>query len=96
MFGVPIEEAANLFVDNQSVVINATTPTSTLKKKYNAIAYHKVQEAIAAGIARVAKVSVKKNLADLLTKPLGKGNFISLIWNILFFPNAFGEYYGSS
>jgi len=29
IFGIPKEEATNVFVDNQSVVINATTPTST-------------------------------------------------------------------
>jgi hypothetical protein len=50
MFGVPVEEATNLFVDNQSVVLNAATPTSVLKKKHNAIAYHKVREAVAANI----------------------------------------------
>jgi hypothetical protein len=50
MFGVPVEEATNLFVDNQSVVLNAATPTSVLMKKHNAIAYHKVREAVAANI----------------------------------------------
>jgi hypothetical protein len=50
MFGVPVEEATNLFVDNQSVVLNAATPTSVLKKEHNAIAYHKVREAMAANI----------------------------------------------
>jgi len=40
MFGAPIEEATNLFVDNQSVVLNTATPTSVLKKKHNTIAYH--------------------------------------------------------
>jgi hypothetical protein len=38
MFGVAMEEATNLFIDNQSVVLNAATPTSVLKKKHNAIA----------------------------------------------------------
>jgi hypothetical protein len=50
MFGVPVEEATNLFVDNQSVVLNAATPTSVLKKTHNAIAYRKVREAVAANI----------------------------------------------
>jgi hypothetical protein len=70
MFGVPLEGAANMFVDNQSVVINATVPSSTLKKKHNSIAYHLVREAIAAKIIKVAKVHGKKNLADMFTKPL--------------------------
>jgi hypothetical protein len=70
MFGVPIDDATNMFVDKQSVVINATIPTSVLKKKHNAIAYHKVREAVAASIVRIAKVAGSKNLADLFTKPL--------------------------
>jgi hypothetical protein len=35
-----------------------------LEKKLNAIAYHRVREAIAAGIIRVAKVKSEVNLAD--------------------------------
>ncbi|KAI2500927.1 hypothetical protein MHU86_13534 [Fragilaria crotonensis] len=34
---------------------NSTKPESTLKKKHNAIAYHRVREAQAAGIVRIAK-----------------------------------------
>jgi hypothetical protein len=89
MFGAPVEEATNLFVDNQSVVLYAATPTSVLKKKRNAIAYHKVREAVAANIVRIAKVAGTKNLADLLTKPLATGTFLMLIRNILYLPNAY-------
>jgi hypothetical protein len=32
--------------DNMSVVLNTTVPSSVLKKKHNAIAYHRVREAI--------------------------------------------------
>ncbi len=83
MFGVPLEGSANVFCDNQSVVINASIPSSTLKKKHNAIAYHKVREAIAAGIIRVAKVDGDKNLADLLTKSLPRDKLKFLIQRIL-------------
>jgi hypothetical protein len=37
MFGIPIEGPANTFVDNNSVILNATTPTSTLKCKQRKI-----------------------------------------------------------
>ena len=70
MFGAPIDGPANIFGDNKAVVNNATVPTSTLKKKHNAISYHRVREAVAAGILRIAKVHTSENLADLLTKPL--------------------------
>jgi hypothetical protein len=50
MFGVPINGPANVFCDNRGVVKNASTPESVLQKKHNAINYHAVQEAAAAGI----------------------------------------------
>ncbi len=61
MFGIPLDGEANMFVDNQSVALNATIPSSTLKKKHNSIAYHRVHEAIAACIVRIIKVAGKKN-----------------------------------
>ena len=61
------------------MVTNSTMPTSTLKKKHNAIAYHRVREAVAAGILRIAKVHTSENLADLLTKPLSNVALKNLI-----------------
>ncbi len=89
MFGVPLEGATNMFVDNQSIVLNATVPSSTLKKKHNSIAYHHVREAITAKIIRIAKVHGKKNLADMFTKPLPANELLTLIRKILYFPNVF-------
>ena len=83
MFGIPVDGPANVFCDNNSVVINATIPTSPLKKKHNAIAYHRVREAIAAGIIRVAKVKSEENLADTFTKPLPGHKLRYLINRIL-------------
>ena len=60
-----------LFGDNKSVVTNTTLPSSTLKKKHNAIAYHKVREAIAAKIFGFCHMPGVVNVADILTKPLG-------------------------
>jgi hypothetical protein len=89
MFGISIEGPANTFVDNNSVVLNATTPTSTLKHKHNSIAYHRVRESIAANVICIAKVSGKKNLADMLTKPLPMNELINLARKVLYFPNAY-------
>jgi len=83
MFGIPVDGAANVFCDNNSVVINATIPTSSLKKNHNAIAYHRVREAIASGIIRVAKVKSEENLADTFTKPLPGHKLRYLINRIL-------------
>ena len=53
MFGVPLDGPANGFCDNKGVVLNVTNSTSTLNKKHNTDAYHKVREAHAAGVIRV-------------------------------------------
>jgi hypothetical protein len=70
MFGIPIDGPTNVYCDNNSVVINSSKPESTLKKKHNAIAYHRVREAIAAGTIRIAKEDSSTNIADMLTKPV--------------------------
>lgn len=69
-FGVPIDGPVNVFGDNEAVVNSSQKPEQTLSKKHNSIAYHKVREAVAANIIRVAYVNTTYNLADLLTKPL--------------------------
>ena len=84
MMGIKITQPSVLLIDNQSVLCNMTLPSSTLKKTYNAIAYHKVQEAVAAGIVKPAYIRSKENRADILTKPLGPGPFYKLLRDILF------------
>ena len=68
MFGVPIDGSCDLFCDNRSVVTNASIPTSMLNRKHNAICYHRVREAQAAGTIRVGWIKGEYNKADLLTK----------------------------
>jgi hypothetical protein len=70
MFGVPIDGPANVYCDNESVVLNSSRPESVLKKKHNAIAYHRVREAVAAGTIRITHESSESNIADMLTKLL--------------------------
>ncbi len=84
MFGVPIDGPANVYCDNNSVVTNSIRPESTLKKKHNAIAYHKVREAIAQGTIRIAKEPGETNLADILTKPLPGPRMRTFIQHILY------------
>jgi hypothetical protein len=70
MLGIPIEGPSNVYCDNEAVTKNTSIPESTLKKKYNSIAYHRAREAVAAGTIRVTKKDGKTNLADVLTKLL--------------------------
>ena len=68
MMGLNMEGPSQILCDNKSVVLNTTLPSSTLKKKHNAIAYHRIREAVAAEIVKVNHVDGKANVADILTK----------------------------
>jgi hypothetical protein len=68
MFSVPIDGPTNVYCDNDSVVNNSTKPKSTLKKKHNAFAYHRVREAVVAGTIRIAWETTHTNISDMLTK----------------------------
>jgi hypothetical protein len=84
MFGIPIDGPANMYCDNGSVVTNCTKPESTLKKKHNAITYHRVRESAAQGTIRIAKENGETNLADVLTKPLSGPRLKDLIQYVLY------------
>jgi hypothetical protein len=73
MLGIPCEEPAYVFGDNQSVLANTTAPHSQLKKKSNSIAYHFVRDGCARDEWRTTYVNTNENFADLLTKPLPSG-----------------------
>jgi hypothetical protein len=75
MMGVSLDGPTNGFCDNQSVVTNAIIPQSTLTKKHNIIAYHKVRESVAAEAIRISHEKGKNNLSDVLTKFLAKDAF---------------------
>jgi hypothetical protein len=68
MMGVPLIGTTAVFCDNQSAVKNLTGPEAVLKKRHNAIAYHRAREVQAAGIIKVAWENGEMNIADLLTK----------------------------
>jgi len=83
MLGVGIQGPTIMYGDNQSVVISTTTPSSTLKKRHNALAYHRVREAVAADIISFRFIRSALNWADILTKPLAPGPFYSLLKQML-------------
>ena len=72
MMGIPLNVETNVFCDNKSVFKNSKQLKSILKKKHNAIAYHRICEAQAAGIVQIAWETGKTNLADILTKLLAR------------------------
>jgi hypothetical protein len=82
--GVALDGPALMLGDNITVVFNTTVPSSVLKKKHNAIAYHRVREAIATRIMRFAYIKSEENVSDVLTKPLSNEKFDYLMKKWLF------------
>ena len=83
MFGIPIDGYANVFCDNEAVYKSTSFADSTLKKKHNSVAYHKIRECTAAGILVVHKEDTGSNLADILTKSLPPDKRLYLIERIM-------------
>ena len=88
MLGVPINGPSILLGDNLSMIKNCSLPSSTLKKKHNALAYHQVREAVAAKVIILGHISSDKNLAVCLTKPLGGKKLYHLLKHVLFCSNS--------
>ncbi len=84
MLGIGVNGPAMMFGNNKLIIINTTMPLSQLKKKHNAITYHRVPEAIAAGIINFFHIPSVSNFADILTKTLSGGTFYSLVKLLLF------------
>jgi len=84
MIGVPVNEPTWLFGDNMSAVMSSTIPSSTLKKRWNALSYHRVREAVAAGIINVIHLPGSENPSDVLTKFLPHSTMYKLMEEFLF------------
>ena len=84
MMGIAFEQSSTILCDNQACVINMQLPSSSLKKKNNAVAYHKCREAVAAGIVKCGFIKSENNIADILTKPKGPGDLYRLSKEILY------------
>ena len=70
MRGIEVDIPTNVFCNNKSVVKNSIRPESTLKKKHNAIAYHRPLEAQVSNIFRITWEQGETNLSDILKKLL--------------------------
>jgi hypothetical protein len=77
--GVPIRGTSMMFGDNETVINTVSVPHARLQKRHVALIYHKVREAVAAGIMRFHHVRGKLNPADILSK---QWDYTS-IWKVL-------------
>ena len=87
-FGIPVDDTAEVFCDNMSVVNNSSITTSALNKRHNAIYYHRVREDQAAGIIRVEWVPGEFNLKDLFKKTTIPGNTRHNLVDSIFYNKA--------
>jgi hypothetical protein len=81
---VALDVPSLMLGDNISVVLSTTVPSSVSKKKHNAIAYHRVREAIAARMISFAYIKSEENVSDVLTKLLSNEKFHYLMKTWLF------------
>jgi len=82
--GVPIDGAARLFGDNQSVVTSGSIPHSKLNKRHQALSYHSVREGIASGMLSFNHIPGHINPADILSKHWGYQQIWPTLKPILF------------
>ena len=77
--GVPIEGSSLVFGDNESVVNSSSIPHYKIKKRHNALSFHRIREAIAAKIIRMYHIAGSQNPSDILSKHWD----MPAVWNSL-------------
>ena len=81
--GVPIKTKSYLFGDNRSVVTSSTLSHSTLGKRHNIHAYHRVREAIESRIVAYHRIKMGYNLSDMLSKHWDHPSVYNMIMKLL-------------
>ena len=81
--GVPIQSTSYMFGDNRSVITSSTIPQSVLSKRHNMLSYHRVREAIAAGIISFQWCASEDNKSDILSKHWEAGKVHKVIRELL-------------
>ena len=68
-----------MFGDNRTVVNSSTIPNAKLHKSHIMLSYHRLREAIAAGMIAFYFIEGDRNPADIVTKHWG----YQQIWDVL-------------
>ena len=77
-FKVKIKKPVNIYEDNSGAVSIAKFGNFTKRSKYIEVHYHFVNENYVNGLIDIVKVSTEENVADILTKALGRVRFEKL------------------
>lgn len=89
--GVPIAKPTVVFGDNLGVILNVQNPQAQLKKKHNALSFHRVREAVAREIIEPRKIDSADNFADIFTKAIGATEFIGHVHDLSWRPRSHAE-----
>ena len=89
--GVPIRGMSWMFGDNESVVNSSAKPHAKLHKRHTALSFHRVREAIAAGIVGFFHIPGDCNPADILSKHWGYQQVWQLLQPLLFWQGDTAE-----
>ena len=65
-------------MDSKSAIELSKNPVYHERSKHIDIRYHYIRECVTDGIAEVDHVSTDRQLADILTKPLGRIKFVEM------------------
>jgi hypothetical protein len=82
--GVPVRDMSYMFGDNKSVVDSSTQIHAKLHKRHNMLSFHRVREAIAAGMINFIFINGEINPADILSKHWGYAQIWPLLRPLLF------------
>ena len=93
--GVPIREHTYMFGDNESVVGSSVRIDAKLHKRHTALSFHRVREAIAAGVLSFYHINGTINPADILSKHWGYQQVWSLLRPLMFWHGDTIELFGN-
>ena len=82
--GVPIREKSYMFGDNKSVVDSSMQLNAKLHKRHTMLSFHRVREAVAAGILGFFFLPGDVNPADILSKHWGYAQVRERLKSLLF------------
>ncbi len=73
--GVNTKEPTVLMEDNKGTIALAQNPVAHARTKHIDIRHHFIREAVQEGVVKIDYCPTEEMIADLLTKPLVKGQF---------------------
>ena len=82
--GVPLRKECFMFGGNESIVNSASILYAKLHKRYISLSFHRVREAVAAGVMTFKFLAGKENPADIISKKWGYQQVLKILQPILF------------